>query len=73
MIDFLAGLHIWHGLCFHKGSAEKIVRQNEITVEDLEFAKCLADNVLQVNALDELKRHRFLQLLNRSSDVGEPI
>ncbi len=43
----------------------------EITVEDLEFAKFLADNVLQVNTLDELKRHKFLQLLNRSSDVGE--
>jgi hypothetical protein len=49
----------------------KVCPMMEITVEDLEFAKFLADNVLQVNTLDELKRHKFLQLLNRSSDVGE--
>ncbi len=31
----------------------------ETFLEDQEFGKCLADNVLQVNTLDELKRHRF--------------
>jgi hypothetical protein len=31
----------------------------EKSLEDQEFGKCLADNVLQVNTLDEQKRHRF--------------